>query len=355
MIDLVASAVYPDLERKAGGPDNWVEQVGGLPSYIERIAKHLHYEQGYSISRAIATAVNTVKRWAAGGVVAVGRPQRVSAKTQATAAKALAEWEAKKARARAIPGTPRGGGGRRDLAAAPGTVGEPGRVIDLALTKDGRKSYKRRGKWGHGFVPLDKEAKLAKAKGSPIAMKRINRLYATKQAEAKATPKPKAGNAPGQVTTGKTTVKGVKITRKGGGTERVKDIGQVRTEKAPETGRTQRTAAESKANERKVVRRSDKPWSEIPETQKTVRNGKKYTLTTFGGKTQLTEWFGPNYNQVETGDIGKRKLSSASNATLQQMTTAELRRLLRVKGQPKSVRTKIYAMINQKMKARKKA
>src|SRR5688572_16036680 len=63
-LDLVASAAYPSLERKPGGPDNWVERAGGLPKYIERIAKHLHYEKGYTISRAIATAVNTVKRWA---------------------------------------------------------------------------------------------------------------------------------------------------------------------------------------------------------------------------------------------------------------------------------------------------
>lgn len=100
VMDLVSSAVYPGLERKPGGPDNWVEATGGLPSYIERIAKHLHYERGYSISHAIATAVNTVKRWAAGGLVAEhGTTQRVSAKTQALAAKAVAEWESKKARA----------------------------------------------------------------------------------------------------------------------------------------------------------------------------------------------------------------------------------------------------------------
>lgn len=120
-IDLaVKSSVYPDLERRPGGPDNWVEQVGGLPNYIERIAKHLHYEQGYTVSRAIASAVNTVKRWARGGTVApYGDPNGkvVTPKTQALAAKALAEWEAKKAKARALPGTPMygrvGGRGRK--------------------------------------------------------------------------------------------------------------------------------------------------------------------------------------------------------------------------------------------------
>lgn len=96
---MVDSHVYPGLERKPGGPDNWVERAGGLPSYIERIAKHLHYEKGMSISRAIASAVNTVKRWARMGKVAkYGDPnhKHVSAKTAALAAKAVAEWEAKK-------------------------------------------------------------------------------------------------------------------------------------------------------------------------------------------------------------------------------------------------------------------
>lgn len=79
---------------------NWVDKAGGLPSYIERIAVHLH-DGGMSISRAIATAVNTVKRWAAGGTVRANGGQRVTAKTQAQAAAALADWEAKKASAHA--------------------------------------------------------------------------------------------------------------------------------------------------------------------------------------------------------------------------------------------------------------
>lgn len=72
---------------------NWVEEVGGLPRYIKRISDALQ-RRGMSESHAIASAVNTVKRWARGG-------GDVTAKTRAKAIKALAEWEAKKARARA--------------------------------------------------------------------------------------------------------------------------------------------------------------------------------------------------------------------------------------------------------------
>lgn len=92
-IGKVKSSAYPDLERKPG-KQNWVDHAGGLPSYIERIAKHLHYEKGMSIGRAIATAVNQVKKWASGG-------KNVNPDTRAKAAKAVAEWEAKKVKSKA--------------------------------------------------------------------------------------------------------------------------------------------------------------------------------------------------------------------------------------------------------------
>ena len=40
---------------------NWVEEQGGLPRYIERIACHLHFEKGHETGDAIAMAVNVVK------------------------------------------------------------------------------------------------------------------------------------------------------------------------------------------------------------------------------------------------------------------------------------------------------
>ena len=96
-VEEVKSKVYPGLERSP--KKNWVEQVGGLPSYIERVAKHLHYEKGRSISVAIATAINHAKKMCASGT-AFGGKVKVSPKAQATACKAVAQWEAKKARSK---------------------------------------------------------------------------------------------------------------------------------------------------------------------------------------------------------------------------------------------------------------
>lgn len=94
----VSSRAYPDLER-VPGKQNWVEKTGGLPSYIERIAKHLHYEKGRTIGAAIATAVETTRRWCSTGKNWNGGD--VSAATQAKACKAVASWESKKAKSKA--------------------------------------------------------------------------------------------------------------------------------------------------------------------------------------------------------------------------------------------------------------
>lgn len=82
------------LERKPGKNDNWVESNGGLPRYIEKIADSLHRKRGFTISRAIATAVSMCKRWARGG-------ENVNADTRVKAAAAIAQWEKMKASAKA--------------------------------------------------------------------------------------------------------------------------------------------------------------------------------------------------------------------------------------------------------------
>lgn len=103
ILALAASAAGPDdqeddlppLDGIEPDPEalNWVDDVGGLPRYIRRIADHLMRE-GRTESHAIAIAVNAVKRWCRGG-------GDVKADTRAKACAAVASWEAKRARARA--------------------------------------------------------------------------------------------------------------------------------------------------------------------------------------------------------------------------------------------------------------
>lgn len=77
-----------------GGP-LWKTPGLQLPAYIQHIANDLQSERGMNESRAIATAVAACKRWAAGG-------GNVDATTRAAASKAIAEWEAAKAKARSV-------------------------------------------------------------------------------------------------------------------------------------------------------------------------------------------------------------------------------------------------------------
>lgn len=79
------------LERAPGKKDNWIEANGSLPAYIEEVANSLHTKQGMPISRAIAVAISQIKKWAVTG----------EADTKAKAVKAIAQWEALKAKARA--------------------------------------------------------------------------------------------------------------------------------------------------------------------------------------------------------------------------------------------------------------
>jgi len=41
---------------------NWVEEQGGLPDFIKRVAKHIMADSGYPQSRAIAAAVSQCKK-----------------------------------------------------------------------------------------------------------------------------------------------------------------------------------------------------------------------------------------------------------------------------------------------------
>lgn len=148
---MVSSSAYPDLDRSP--KKNWVENAGGLPSYIERIAKHIHYEGGKDISTAISMAISQVKKWAAGG-------GGVSAKTQALAAKALAQWEALKgkSKARAVSMSAR----RIELAGRRGPY-----TIHVRHTKQfGKKKgdLSKPADWQHPYQPKTQTAGALKAK-----------------------------------------------------------------------------------------------------------------------------------------------------------------------------------------------
>lgn len=157
-----SSRIHRGLERAPGKADNWVERAGGLPSYIERVAKHIAADSGYPVSRAIASAVSQVKKWAA-----QGNPQAI---------RAVAQWEALKAKNKARS--------RTDLSTpGPAYTVRPwapyGAVFDLAISS-------------HGWVPNNPVTALKWRKGhwTPPGGKAISaaeirtRLGAKSNAEA---------------------------------------------------------------------------------------------------------------------------------------------------------------------------
>lgn len=88
--------IEEEFIRKAGDTldaspkKNWVEEAGGLPHYIEKVAKAIK-RTGRPTSEAISIAISRIKVWATG--------KGVDPDTQAKAAEALAHWEAMKAKA----------------------------------------------------------------------------------------------------------------------------------------------------------------------------------------------------------------------------------------------------------------
>lgn len=449
---MVSSKAYPDLERAPGKMDNWIEREGGLPEYIERIAKHLHYEEGMTISHAIAAAVNTVKRWARKGkVVKYGDPKNknVTTITAAQAAKAVAEWEAKKASAKARSGGrissksinlaegnvdlnqlveranaiedpvsrgkarqaivdlafPAGGppaftrkkeaakgnalpdgsfpiddvaqlrkavlafGRAKDKAAAKrhiikrakelnatGSLPKDWNVTDLSetidlagVTKDGRKSYKKQGKWKHGFIPVDDKAKQSKAKGSPVARKRMNRLYGSTGAQNKASKQ--------------ATDRTLKLRALGGGkdsgsTETVSRLGALRNADVRDSTRTQR--ATNKVGQAEAGKKGRfnatamKSWSEIPDEAKITRNGKRYVVANQNGRKLLTEWVGPDGGREQTNYDKDTQYSSIESRLAKNKSTAELGRITKNMKQAKNVRSKARKVLDKKRKEGKK-
>lgn len=76
------------------GKNNWIEHAGGnLPPYVRKLARGI-MKSGKTKSQAIAIAIGRIKTWARGG-------GDVSAATRAKAVKALAQWNALKAKNKA--------------------------------------------------------------------------------------------------------------------------------------------------------------------------------------------------------------------------------------------------------------
>lgn len=92
--DSLAKASTPE-PWSTSKTSNWVARLGGLPDYIQHVSHGIKRSSPeISTSEAIAKAIGIVKRWAAGG-------KNVDAGTRAAAAKAIAEWEALKAKNKA--------------------------------------------------------------------------------------------------------------------------------------------------------------------------------------------------------------------------------------------------------------
>lgn len=94
------SAKTPELESSAAPlgdeglwhtPDKHVPAKQKLPNYIEHIAQALMRDQGMDESRAIATAINAVKRWARGDLGE--RRGHVHPEVISASRRALEEWE----------------------------------------------------------------------------------------------------------------------------------------------------------------------------------------------------------------------------------------------------------------------
>lgn len=90
-------AVYLSRQHslaKTPQADSWIERASsaGLPDYISRVAQEL-VKKGMSVSHAIASAINQMRRWIAS--------PNTHPDTKAAAIKALAEWEALKSKSKA--------------------------------------------------------------------------------------------------------------------------------------------------------------------------------------------------------------------------------------------------------------
>lgn len=89
------SMAKASTHEKVGTKSLWKTPGEQLPAYIQHVANEL-IKSGHDESKAIQMAVGIVKNWAAGNPS--GGEKKVHPDTVAAARKAIAEWEALKAR-----------------------------------------------------------------------------------------------------------------------------------------------------------------------------------------------------------------------------------------------------------------
>lgn len=154
IIDLagVCTGDGPCVTTPTGTGNNWVSRAGGLPPYVRALVNAFK-RKGVPESIAVQRAIGVLQNWASGR-------GDVTAETRARAAKAIAEWEALKAKAKA------------DLTAAPVAT------VDLAAdpvfsTNDGPNLTIPAGphRYRHGWVRIDA--------ATPTAVERATRAVTT--------------------------------------------------------------------------------------------------------------------------------------------------------------------------------
>lgn len=96
-IDLIAGTAPEPFSTSH--TSNWVARVGGLPTLFQHVAHDLMEKGNLDESHAISEAIGIVHNWAHGHD---GRGHPVSPAVVAEAVKAIAEWDAKRARAHAM-------------------------------------------------------------------------------------------------------------------------------------------------------------------------------------------------------------------------------------------------------------
>ncbi|AXH49397.1 hypothetical protein SEA_CROSBY_9 [Streptomyces phage Crosby] len=130
-----------------------------LPGFVREVARAL-MRNGKSKSQAIQIAIGQIKKWARGG-------EGVNADTVAKAQKALAQWEAAKAKARATPNksdhsNPVYAPGQRVVFLANAPEGKGGKKAPAKKqARDGDKGKLPPGAtgWKHGWIPVDSSGK----------------------------------------------------------------------------------------------------------------------------------------------------------------------------------------------------